>query len=81
MQVEGELPLLGKRRAAHLHRQAAVSCAAAVQAQIAAHVSKLGVVVDLLPFLSTVVLSAALQFDLQSSGAFHHRQTQVHMLY
>lgn len=51
LQVEGELPLLGERRAAHFHRQAAVPRAPAVQAQIAAHMPQFGVVVDLLPFL------------------------------
>lgn len=51
LQVESELPLLGERRAAHLHRQTAVPRAPAVQAQIAANVPQFGVVVDLLPFL------------------------------
>lgn len=51
LQVESELPLLGERRAAHLHRQTAVPRASAVQAQIAADVPQFGVVVDLLPFL------------------------------
>ncbi len=51
LQIESELPLLGERRAAHFHRQAAVPRAPAVQAQIAAHMPQFGVVVDLLPFL------------------------------
>lgn len=51
LQVERELPLLGQRRAAHLHAQAPGLGRAAVQAQVAAHVSQLGVALDLLPFL------------------------------
>lgn len=51
LQIESELPLLGKRGAAHLHRQTAVPRAAAVEAQVATQVSEFGVIVDLLPFL------------------------------
>lgn len=51
LQIEGELPLLRKRGAAHLHREPPCARPSAVQAKVTAHVSKLGVALDLLPFL------------------------------
>lgn len=51
LQVEGELPLLSERGIAHLHRQAPITGAPAVQAQITPHVSQFGVILDLFPFL------------------------------
>lgn len=53
LEVEGELPLLVEAGAAHLHREASHPGAAAVQTQVAAHVAKLRVGLDLLPFLRT----------------------------
>lgn len=64
LEVECELPLLVEVGAAHLHCQPPITCAAAVQAQVAAHVPQLGVALNLLPFLSAVVFPAALHFDL-----------------
>lgn len=51
MQIEGELPLLVEAGVADLHGEAAHPGAAAVQAQVAAHVTKLRVGLNLLPFL------------------------------
>lgn len=51
LQIEGELPLLAEALAADLHGEAAHPGAAAVQAEVAANVAKLGVGLDLLPFL------------------------------
>lgn len=51
LQVEGELPLLAQALAAHLHRQPPHAGAAAVQAEVAAHVAELRVGLNLLPFL------------------------------
>lgn len=51
LQIESELPLLGEARAADLHSESAHPGAAAVQAEVTAHVTKLRVGLDLLPFL------------------------------
>lgn len=51
LQIEGELPLLAQALAADLHGEPAHPGAAAVQAEVTANVAKLGVGLNLLPFL------------------------------
>ena len=51
LEIESELPLLVEVGAADLHGEASDPRAAAVQTQVAAHVTQLGVALDLLPFL------------------------------
>lgn len=51
LQIEGELPLLAEALAADLHGEPAHPGAAAVQAEVTANMAKLGVGLNLLPFL------------------------------
>lgn len=53
LQVEGELPLLVEVGSAVLHSESTQPGTAAVQAEVAAQVTKLRVGLDLLPFLAT----------------------------
>lgn len=52
LQIEGELPLLAEALAADLHGEPAHPGAAAVQAEVTANMAKLGVGLNLLPFLA-----------------------------
>lgn len=70
LEVESELPLLVEVGAAHLHCQPPITCAAAVQAQVAAHVPQLGVAFNLLPFLET--------HEVGSGRGWEREETRVH---
>ena len=69
-EVECELPLLVEVGAAHLHCQPPITCAAAVQAQVAAHVPQLGVALNLLPFLET--------HEVRSGKGWEREETKVY---
>ena len=70
--MEGELPLLVEAGAADLHSESAHPGTAAVQTEVTAHVTKLRVGLNLLPFL--------LRHDINMISTVKVRNTNVHLL-